>query len=54
MFEIATRALETEENGARVSWGQKVDKEKVIGHYDVSLSPGAGVHTNRRRGIATR
>ncbi|WVQ82944.1 hypothetical protein IAT38_005080 [Cryptococcus sp. DSM 104549] len=34
LFEIATRALETEENGEKVSWGQTVSKDKVVHHYD--------------------
>ena len=34
LFEIATRAFATEEHGAKVSWGQVVPKEDVVGHYD--------------------
>ncbi|KAK8844851.1 hypothetical protein IAR55_006701 [Kwoniella newhampshirensis] len=34
LFEIATRASESEEHGKKVSWGQKVSKEQVIRHYD--------------------
>ncbi|TRM56097.1 hypothetical protein BD626DRAFT_621173 [Schizophyllum amplum] len=34
LFEIATRALVPEDEGAKVSWGQKVSKEQVIPHYD--------------------
>ncbi|KAI0832942.1 FAD/NAD-P-binding domain-containing protein [Trametes gibbosa] len=33
MFEIATRALESEEHGNKVSWGQVVPKEQVVPHY---------------------
>ncbi|KAK4685492.1 microfibrillar-associated protein 1, partial [Tremellales sp. Uapishka_1] len=33
LFEIATRAIESEEHGAKVSWGQVAQKEQVVGHY---------------------
>lgn len=38
LFEIATRAIEGEEYGAKVSWGREVDKAQVVGHYDVSTA----------------
>ncbi|WWD22597.1 hypothetical protein CI109_107090 [Kwoniella shandongensis] len=34
LFEIATRAIESEEHGNKVSWGQKVPKSQVVHHYD--------------------
>ncbi|WVR03025.1 hypothetical protein IAU60_000014 [Kwoniella sp. DSM 27419] len=34
LFEIATRAMEDDEEGKKVSWGQKVPREKVIHHYE--------------------
>ena len=33
LLEIATRASESEEEGNKVSWGQKVSKDKVVRHY---------------------
>ncbi|AAW41352.2 conserved hypothetical protein [Cryptococcus deneoformans JEC21] len=33
LFEIATRAIESEEHGNKVSWGQKVSRDRVIHHY---------------------
>ncbi|KAH9848937.1 FAD/NAD-P-binding domain-containing protein [Lenzites betulinus] len=33
LFEIATRAVESEEHGNKVSWGQVVPKEQVVPHY---------------------
>jgi salicylate hydroxylase len=33
LFEIATRAIESEEHGAKVSWGRTVDRSQVIHHY---------------------
>lgn len=35
LFEIATRANLPEEHGEKVSWGQKIDKEQVVPHYQV-------------------
>ncbi|KZT51350.1 FAD/NAD(P)-binding domain-containing protein [Calocera cornea HHB12733] len=32
-FEIATRALETDENAGKVSWGQEATPEQVVHHY---------------------
>lgn len=32
-FEIATRALESEDLGEKVSWGQVASKEQVVKHY---------------------
>jgi salicylate hydroxylase len=37
LFEIATRAIENEEHGEKVSWGQVVPKEQVTKHYTVSV-----------------
>ncbi|ORY32265.1 FAD/NAD-P-binding domain-containing protein [Naematelia encephala] len=34
LFEIATRAIIPAEEGEKVSWGQKVDKSQVVGHYN--------------------
>ncbi|WWC90250.1 uncharacterized protein L201_005183 [Kwoniella dendrophila CBS 6074] len=34
LFEIATRAIEPEEQVKKVSWGQKVNKSQVIPHYE--------------------
>lgn len=39
LFEIATRAIEDESHGAKVSWGQVVGKDKVVHHYSVSTHP---------------
>ncbi|EIW53855.1 FAD/NAD-P-binding domain-containing protein [Trametes versicolor FP-101664 SS1] len=33
LFEIATRAVESEEHGNKVSWGQTVPREQVVPHY---------------------
>ncbi|OCF43458.1 salicylate hydroxylase [Kwoniella heveanensis CBS 569] len=33
LFEIATRAFESDEEGNKVSWGHKVPREKVVHHY---------------------
>ena len=33
-FEIAAWLAEDESKGQRVSWGQKVDKHEVLGHYE--------------------
>jgi salicylate hydroxylase len=33
LFEIATRATESEEHGNKVSWGQVVPKSQVVKHY---------------------
>ncbi|WRT63140.1 uncharacterized protein IL334_000043 [Kwoniella shivajii] len=34
LFEIATRASETEESVKKVSWGQKIKRDQVVHHYD--------------------
>ncbi|WVF67004.1 hypothetical protein IAT40_001747 [Kwoniella sp. CBS 6097] len=33
LFEIATRAFESDEEGNKVSWGHKVGRDKVVHHY---------------------
>ncbi|KAI0761074.1 FAD/NAD-P-binding domain-containing protein [Trametes elegans] len=39
LFEIATRALESEEHGTKVSWGQTVPKEQVVPQYKQNYCP---------------
>lgn len=36
LFEIAAWAIESEEHGRKVSWGQTIPKERVVKHYQVS------------------
>lgn len=36
LFEIATRAIVPDEIGAKVSWGQEINREEVLPHYTVS------------------
>jgi 2-polyprenyl-6-methoxyphenol hydroxylase-like FAD-dependent oxidoreductase len=38
LFEIATRAIESEERGQKVGWGRVVAKDEVVKHYDVSAA----------------
>lgn len=39
LFEIATRAIVDDEEGNKVSWGQVVPREHVVGHYSVCCAP---------------
>ena len=37
LFEIATRALMSDEVGSKVSWGQEIRREEVLPHYTVRV-----------------
>lgn len=52
LFEIATRAIEDEEYGSKVSWGRTVTKDRVVPHYEVS--PSATVTKLMTRDTVTR